>query len=117
MDLEEVLAADRLLLFKHSKACGVSVEAFYTCQAFLAAHPDVPSAWLEVRAQRPLSDRVAQHTGVRHESPQALWIQHGAVTWHASHGAITQQALARATGSGATASGATASRPPRAPRR
>jgi bacillithiol system protein YtxJ len=34
---------------------------------------------------------------VTHESPQALWIQDGAVIWHASHGAITQASLKEAT--------------------
>ena len=35
-------------------------------------------------------------TGVRHESPQALWIVAGRVAWHASHFDITVAALAAA---------------------
>jgi bacillithiol system protein YtxJ len=71
----------------------VSAAAYREYASFRAAHPDVPSAWLDVIAQRPWSLEVALRTGVRHESPQALWLSSGRALWHASHGGVTAAAL------------------------
>ncbi len=54
--------------------------------------------WIDVIGQRPLARAIAERTNVRHESPQALLLEGGEVRWHASHGAITQESLAEATG-------------------
>jgi bacillithiol system protein YtxJ len=96
--LSAVLDAERFLLFKHSTVCSISDHAFKAYERFLVDHPDVPSGWIEVREQRDGSQHVARHTGVVHESPQALWIRDGQVAWHASHWDITQDALAAAVG-------------------
>ena len=96
--LAAALAADLVLLFKHSPICPISARALAELHAFLAAHPDTPSAWVDVLAQRPLSQTVAAATGVEHESPQAIVLAGGKVVWHASHGAITEETLARAWG-------------------
>lgn len=103
--LERALAAPRMLLFKHSTRCPVSAAAFEELQAFAASRPDVPSAYVDVIDERALSQALAAATGVRHESPQALWMVGGTVRWHASHGSITRAALAAAVGGAAPASG------------
>lgn len=106
MDLQQItdadalgaaLGADSFLIFKHSLICPTSAQAFNEYRHFLVEHPDTPTAWIDVRGNRPLSLEVEARTGVRHESPQALWIQGGEVAWNASHGAITRESLARAT--------------------
>lgn len=51
---------------------------------------------MDVTAHADLSKRVADRTGVPHESPQALWIRKGRVGWHASHFDVTVEALERA---------------------
>ena len=99
-DLAALLASERLLMFKHSPTCPVSAQAFFEYRAFCEEHPEVETLWLEVVEQRSASLAIAESTGVTHESPQALWIQDGAVAWHASHGSITRAALAEATGVG-----------------
>lgn len=91
--LDRALAAPLFLVFKHSTRCGVSADAMAEFEAFAAARPDVPSAWIDVIVERPWSQRVAQVTGVEHASPQALLVRDGRVAWHASHGAITRRAL------------------------
>ncbi len=96
-DLERALAAPRFLLFKHSLVCPVSAAAFNEYRHFLA-QGSVPTAWLDVRGQRQLSQAVEARTGVRHESPQALLLEAGAVVWHASHGDITRDSLRAAVG-------------------
>jgi bacillithiol system protein YtxJ len=43
--------------------------------------------------QRPLSQQIAQRTGVAHESPQVLLFQNGQVVWQASQGRIHEEAM------------------------
>ncbi len=96
--VDAALAAERFLVFKHSRICPESGRAFAEYEAFHAAHPDVPTAWIDVIGDRPWSRRVAAATGVTHESPQALLVRDGRVVWHASHGGVTRAALAAAAG-------------------
>ena len=94
--LEDRLAASEFLLFKHSLYCPVSARAFEEYQLFAADHPEVPTAWLDVTGQRPLSRLIEERSGVRHESPQAILFREGQPVWDASHGAITAESLAEA---------------------
>jgi bacillithiol system protein YtxJ len=97
-DVDRALAAPLFLVFKHSPVCGPSADAFAEYEAFRAAHPEVPTAWIDVIGERALARHVAEATGVRHESPQALLVRSGRVAWHASHSAITLAALTAALG-------------------
>ncbi len=92
--LEEALRAERFLLFKHSNRCPVSTRAQSEYEAFVQAHSDVPTGWIDVVDQHEWSLWVAAESGVEHQSPQALWIRDGRVAWSASHFKITQAALA-----------------------
>jgi thioredoxin 1 len=94
-----LLASDQpLLLFKHSRTCPISHAAHAQLEAFRRAHPAVPVRLVVVQDERPLSQAIAAATGVRHESPQALVLHAGRVSWHASHGAISAARLAAAVG-------------------
>lgn len=84
-------------MFKHSLTCPISARAFRQYTAFLAENPGVASGWIDVIGQRPWAKRVEVKTGVEHASPQALMLRKGQAVWHASHGDITKDALARAT--------------------
>ncbi|MEM7307224.1 MAG: bacillithiol system redox-active protein YtxJ [Planctomycetota bacterium] len=94
--LETALGAPVFLLFKHSLICPTSAQAFNEYRHFLSGEAEVPTAWLDVRGQRPLSQLVEARTGVQHESPQALLLKGGEVVWNASHGAITRESLTAA---------------------
>lgn len=94
--LDRALAAPEFLLFKHSLICPISAAAFAEYEAFVAAHPAVATAWVDVIGQRPIAQDIARRTGVKHESPQALLLRAGRVVWHASHGKITRASLAAA---------------------
>lgn len=96
--LDRAFTAPLFLVFKHSSRCEISTAAFSEYEAFAAARPDVPTAWIDVIAERPWSLRVAEKSGVAHESPQALLVRDGRVAWHASHGKITRRALETAAG-------------------
>lgn len=95
-ELEAAFAAPLFLLFKHSTSCPISCGAFEEYEEWLASSPALPSAWLHVVEERPLARAVAERTGVRHESPQALLLVDGRCVWNASHGAITPASLAAA---------------------
>jgi len=94
--LDNALGADLFLLFKHSFRCPISGRAFEEYDEFVAAHPEVPTGWIDVVADRPLSLHAAERTGVTHQSPQALLIRDGSVVWDASHGSITEASLEQA---------------------
>lgn len=105
-ELEPLLAAPgRVWLFKHSLTCGTSARAWRQFQSFAAARADGDGgefAMVEIQRAREVSRAIAERTGVRHESPQALLVRGGEVVWHDSHWRIDEAALAAAE---ATAAG------------
>lgn len=83
------------LLFKHSTACPVSAEAYGEFRAFLR-ESDTSAAEVLVIEDRPVSNKIAEQFGVKHESPQIFLLEDGKVLWHASHWRITQQSITEA---------------------
>ena len=81
------------LVFKHSTRCPVSTAAYREVVEFRRRHPAAAVYIVHVVEQRALSKAVADRTGVRHESPQAIVLADGAVTWSASHEGVTADAL------------------------
>ncbi len=63
-------------------------------QRFVRDHPHVPVFLVDVLGSRPLSQALAAQLGVRHESPQVILLHAGAAAWHASHSAVTADAIA-----------------------
>lgn len=97
-DLNAVInGAGSVLVLKHSTTCPISAEAYRQFAAFSAAAPaGVEFALVRVIEERPLSLALAERTGVKHESPQALLLKGGKVLWHASHWNVTTKALQEA---------------------
>ena len=101
-ELERLIDASHtapVLLFKHSLTCPISSRALDEYRRFLAERPEgdpTICALVEIQKARPVSDAIAERTGVRHESPQALLLRGGEVAWHASHWSIRADALAGA---------------------
>ena len=81
------------LVFKHSTRCPVSTAAHREVAEFRRRHPDDPVYVVHVVEQRSLSMAVAERTGVRHASPQAIVLASGAVAWSDSHEGVTVEAL------------------------
>jgi bacillithiol system protein YtxJ len=101
-ELDAAFAAERFLVFKHSTRCPISAAAFAEYRAFTAAHPEVASGWIDVVEDRALARDVAERTGIRHESPQAILLARGSPRWNASHGAIRVESLESAVAAAAT---------------
>ena len=89
-----------VLLFKHSRTCGISAEALDELQAHVAEQAGkavgVSYKVITVQSHRGLSDSAAIRLGIRHETPQAILLKDGRPVWNASHFRITQAALTRA---------------------
>jgi bacillithiol system protein YtxJ len=98
--LDAAIAESRerpVLLFKHSRHCGISCEALDELHAHLdRAATGVAYKLITVQTHRPVSDAAARRLGVRHETPQALLLRDGKVVWNASHFSITASALDKA---------------------
>jgi len=92
---EPHLASPRLLLLKHSPRCGVSRWALAEVEQLEREGDVAPIAIVDVVADRALSLALADRTGVRHRSPQLLYLERGVVRWHLSHGEITTEAVRR----------------------
>ena len=83
-----------VLLFKHSRYCGVSAEALDELQSHIDGAPaEIAYRMITVQTHRPVSDAVAQRLGLRHETPQAILLRDGRIVWNASHFRITASQL------------------------
>src|SRR5665213_1874924 len=93
-DLEALWREDAVMLFKHSTACPVSWAAHAQVMRFVENNRSVPFYLVPVIKERGTSRKIADLTGVRHESPQVILLRNGIAAESASHGAITQDRLA-----------------------
>ena len=83
-----------VLLFKHSRTCGISCEAFDELHAHLAqCTADASYKLITVQSHRRVADEVETRLKIRHESPQAILLRDGSVIWHGSHFRITAEQL------------------------
>jgi bacillithiol system protein YtxJ len=85
-----------VLLFKHSRTCGISCEALDELQAHLERGAgNAAYKVIVVQSHRRVSDSVSQRLGVRHETPQAILLKDGAAVWNASHFRITADEIGK----------------------
>jgi bacillithiol system protein YtxJ len=82
------------LIYKHSFSCSICLFSLRSVESVLS---DLPSQltvhFIDVKTNRELSNLVAKLSGVRHESPQGLFIERGNVYWHDSHGGVRSEAI------------------------
>jgi bacillithiol system protein YtxJ len=97
--LEAAIAESRerpVLLFKHSRTCGISCEALDELHTHLRrGGTDAAYKVITVQSHRRVSDSAAERFGIRHETPQAILIRDGEAVWNASHFRITAEELSR----------------------
>ena len=85
-----------VLLFKHSRTCGISCEALEELHAHVAENAQAASyKVITVQSHRRVSDTATERLGIRHETPQAILLRDGRPVWNASHFRITAAELAR----------------------
>lgn len=83
-----------LFVFKHSTSCPVSAEAYEQFKSYLQnGNVECDYTLVHVIESRPVSSRIAETLGVKHQSPQAILVKNGDVVWHDSHWRITSDKL------------------------
>lgn len=95
-ELNPFLEHDIFVFMKHSLTCPISLAAFGEYTKFTEIHQDIPTAYLAVQDARALSNHVAELTGIKHESPQAILFHKGKPVWTVSHQQITREQLEKA---------------------
>lgn len=95
--LDAAIAESRerpVLLFKHSRHCGVSCEALDELQTHVdGSDARVAYKMITVQTHRSVSDAASERLGLRHQTPQAILLRDGKVVWTASHFRITATQL------------------------
>lgn len=101
-ELNEILKCSKeagVFIFKHSTTCPISANAYEEVKKFSDKGnlDDMVIGIIYVIEDRPLSQAVTERFGIKHESPQVLYIKEGThVVWHASHWKITEGNLEKA---------------------
>jgi bacillithiol system protein YtxJ len=95
--LDELFQKPNVLLFKNSMNCGISRSARGQLERFAVNCDDPVDIYMvDVISDKALSRKIAERTGITHESPQAICLKNGKVSWHASHFKITEEELKKA---------------------
>lgn len=96
-DLDEALEASTqgpIFLFKQSTTCPISAAAFSEFNSFVDSLDDeVGTYFVKVRETREVSNKIADETGVEHQSPQVFFIKDREPLWNTSHQDITVDSL------------------------
>lgn len=90
-ELEAAIAQSHqnpVLLFKHSATCSISIRADREMHK-LTEEGDPMIFQVVVQRSRNLSNWIAEHFGIRHESPQIILLHEGIPTYHSSHFEVT----------------------------
>ena len=85
-----------VFLLKHSTRCSISASRWRVFQSYADREARAAFCRLLVIEDRPLSMHVAQETGIRHQSPQAILFYRGEPVWDASHYSITEEDMTAA---------------------
>jgi len=79
----------KIAIFKHSTSCFISRTVLKNFEREIENHENIDEVadlyFLDLLAYRPLSNKIAEDLGIRHESPQLLVIEDGKVINDASH--------------------------------
>jgi bacillithiol system protein YtxJ len=79
-------------IFKHSNTCPISSMA-HDVVASQEKLISIPIYKLIVQEDRASSKEIAEHFGIRHESPQLILVDSDEAVWEASHGSITPSSI------------------------
>lgn len=84
-----------IVVFKHSTRCGISrmVLGNFEREFDLEKEEGIKLYFLDLLSNRDISNKVADHFDVQHESPQLLVIKDEKVVHHSSHHSIKVEVL------------------------
>ncbi|SFL82992.1 bacillithiol system protein YtxJ [Paenibacillus sp. 1_12] len=81
-----------VVVLKHSTTCPVSANALQEFENYLKKQPNeqVEYVLVKVIESRPVSNQIAEDTGIKHASPQILYVKDKESVWNTSHWAVTE---------------------------
>lgn len=82
-----------VMIFKHSTRCSISAMALSRLERSWNEEAGIRPYYLDLIANRALSNQIASEFGVEHQSPQVLLIQNGECIYDASHMSISFDSL------------------------
>lgn len=93
-EIEQKSVTKTQVIFKHSTSCGISrmVLNMFTDKFDIASN-QMDIYFLDLLANRDVSNETGIHFQVFHQSPQLLIIKNGTTVFHTSHGAISEVQL------------------------
>ncbi|MDN3706258.1 bacillithiol system redox-active protein YtxJ [Myroides ceti] len=94
--LEELTAMSKtqpVLIFKHSTRCIISKMALKNFESEFDLEGKIIPYFLDLIANRALSNAIADDFNVQHQSPQLLVIKNAEVVYHESHEGIDASIL------------------------
>lgn len=82
-----------VVIFKHSTRCSISRMALKQFEQQFNQQSAIKPYFLDLLAHREVSNAIAHHTQVQHQSPQVILLQHGKAIYNASHESIDATVL------------------------
>ena len=97
-EVDDFLAGNPQAVVFKAGTCHKTQETFSQVQPVLEGHPDLALGVIRVLEARPASNRLAEVTGLRHESPQLILFRDGRPVFDRDNWDITRESLAAALG-------------------
>jgi bacillithiol system protein YtxJ len=92
--LEKESESKLLVIFKHSTRCGISRMVLRNFEKNLGLPEEKSKLYfLDILNNREVSQEIASHFQVMHESPQLIVLKNREVIYHASHSGISASKL------------------------
>lgn len=82
-----------ILVYKHSSACPICSHAKAQLEAYLKNRNEVEVLMVTVQERRDISNEIAEKLGVKHETPQLLFVKNGIVEQSLNHYSITKERI------------------------
>jgi len=96
--IDELSKTKNILIFKHSTRCSISDAALNRVERNWKAEDETSLMpfYLDLLKRRDVSNAIAQHYQIEHQSPQALIIKNGKCIFSQTHSAIRLEELLKA---------------------
>ncbi len=86
-DIDAESMKGKVLIFKHSTRCSTSASCLDRMERNWKEgdNEKIKPYYLDLLNHRDISNELARHYGIYHESPQLLLLENGKCVYHASH--------------------------------
>jgi len=86
-EIDKISSSQPVAIFKHSTRCSISAASLNRLERKWDINKagDIQPYYLDLIANREISNAVAERYGIDHQSPQLLLIQQGRCTYNNSH--------------------------------